>query len=231
MDILYIIIALLISYLLGSIPFGLIIAKRLKNIDIRQHGSANVGATNVARVLGFKWGLLVFILDALKGALPIVLIVYAFRLTNLYMFWGINFSIIYGLAAAFGHMCSVFLKFKGGKAVATACGIVIALNPIIGAIVIGFYVLVLFAFKYSSVASLSACVLALICFYLDIFLFQWWLPGGWHEQIINLCTLTGLVILIFYLHRKNIVRLFNGTESKFGKKNKIVDDTDAKDAN
>ncbi|HEC69504.1 MAG TPA: glycerol-3-phosphate 1-O-acyltransferase [Candidatus Omnitrophica bacterium] len=114
-----------LSYLAGSVPFGLIISKKVKGLDVRKFGSGNIGATNVVRVVGLKWGVLVFILDFLKGFLPVILVFFFLQPENKF----INISaIITALLAITGHNWPVFLKFKGGKGVSTSLGVITALS-------------------------------------------------------------------------------------------------------
>jgi len=119
----YIGLLMILSYFLGSIPSGLIIGKVFKNIDIREHGSKNTGATNAIRVLGFKTGIFAFIFDVMKGALVIAL-VFFLKDKSLYIVseYNINISSIYGMAAVIGHVFPIYINFKGGKAVATSAG-------------------------------------------------------------------------------------------------------------
>ena len=115
-----ILVAVLLAYLLGSIPFGLIVAKNVRNIDIREYGSKNIGATNVFRVLGKKWGILVFVLDALKGYLAVILPL------KFGWSWDAPYNILYAVSAILGHTFPVWLQFKGGKGVATSFGVFLA---------------------------------------------------------------------------------------------------------
>ncbi|MGD9887419.1 MAG: glycerol-3-phosphate acyltransferase, partial [Bacilli bacterium] len=117
---------LLVSFLLGSIPFGYLIGK-LRGIDIREYGSKNIGATNIGRVLGFKYAFLAFLLDLLKGTLLVFLFRFAI-ITSEYMFLS---PMVYGLLAVLGHSFSPFMNFKGGKAVATAAGALLGFSPLI----------------------------------------------------------------------------------------------------
>jgi glycerol-3-phosphate acyltransferase PlsY len=119
----YIFLLMLLSYFLGSIPSGLIIGKVFKNVDIRQYGSKNTGATNAIRVLGFKYGIWAFVFDSLKGAL-VILLVFIINDPSLYLVsdYEINISSLYGAAAVLGHVFPIYINFKGGKAVATSAG-------------------------------------------------------------------------------------------------------------
>ncbi|WP_025724857.1 glycerol-3-phosphate 1-O-acyltransferase PlsY [Acholeplasma granularum] len=224
MQILWISIALIISYLIGSIPFGYIIPKIFKNIDIREHGSKNVGSTNVTRVLGAKYGVPTFLLDSFKGALPIIIIRYVLGTPELNLINGIyDISILYGAAAAIGHIKSIYIGFKGGKAVATGVGAVIAINPVIGILGIIIFFIVAFSTKYVSIGSVIATFLVGVMMWVGILIPQIWIPTNnltltYESQIVNLIGISLVVLLIIYMHKKNFTRLFNGTENKIGQK-------------
>lgn len=221
MQFLYILLALIVSYFIGAVPYGYIIPKALKGIDIREHGSKNVGATNVVRVLGIKYGLPVFILDAFKGALPILIVKYILSgslQTDLNYIGIYDIIIIYGLASAVGHIFSVFIGGKGGKAVATGVGAVIALNPIVGFGGILAFFIIAFATKYVSIGSVIATSLVGIGCWVSVLIIP---EQTFQNQAVNLVAITLLCSLIIYMHKKNFIRLKNGTENKIGqKKNK-----------
>lgn len=186
----------LLCYIVGSIPFGYITVKLFAHIDIRTVGSGNIGATNAGRVLG-KWGfLVVFVLDFLKGYVPIKIIHIYYG--ESYLLLLVAFSII------LGHMFTIFLKFKGGKGVATGLGIFAALDPfatLIGVIVFGFVVIL------SKMVSLSS-IIASVGIAVYLWMFSNWIP-------LNL-TVTIIVLLIIYRHKDNIIRICHGTENKIG---------------
>ena len=190
---------ILISYLLGSIPFGLIIAS-INKIDIRSHGSGNIGATNVYRVIGKFWGLLTFFLDAMKGFLP----VYYFL-----NFYGNHqhLGVCCGLAAILGHTFPVYIKFRGGKGVATSAGMLFGIAPLPVFIGLLVWIIIMFLFRFVSLASITASVVisVIICFSDAYSIFTKYL-------------ITFISILIIWLHRENISRLIKGTENRFGKK-------------
>src|SRR3954470_13721828 len=149
------IVAVVLSYLSGSIPFAAI-AGKLRGVDLRKHGSGNLGATNVFRVLGWKVGLLVFVADALKGALPVLYL--PPRIVNARD--PIVWAIACGIAAIAGHVRPIFLKLrKGGKGVATAAGVFFALAPIPMAVTFAVFVAVVFATGYVSLGSMMSAVL------------------------------------------------------------------------
>ena len=186
------------SYLLGSIPFGLLIAKRLRGIDIRLEGSGNIGATNVYRVVGPAAGLAVFTLDLLKGAVPC----WVMLMVNPDKTW----AMVAGLAAIIGHSLSVFLKFKGGKSVATGFGILIGIAPEVGGIAIGIFVVVVALTRKVSLGSIIGAASV------PVFLVLFHYP----PPVIGLISLA--VLLIIFRHLGNIKRLLNGTEPSFGVK-------------
>jgi len=191
----------LAGYLLGSIPFGLILAKMLGGKDVRQHGSGNIGATNVSRVVGPLAGILTLVFDAAKGAAAVWLAAY---------FAGHSASamIFAGAAALLGHCFPVWLRFKGGKGVATALGIFIALCPWAALAAFVLFLLVLFFWRYVSLASLSAAAaMPLLIYFL-------WAPGHAPPLVITLGTLFAAA-LIFFKHDANLQRLTEGTEPKY----------------
>ncbi|MFD1413535.1 glycerol-3-phosphate 1-O-acyltransferase PlsY [Oceanobacillus jeddahense] len=182
----------IIAYLLGSIPFALIIGKIGYKIDIREHGSGNLGATNAFRVLGIKAGSIVILGDILKGTLAALLP---------QLFDANAYPLIIGIIAVLGHTYPVFAKFKGGKAVATSGGMILGINPILFIIMVATFLLSLYLSKY---VSLSSMITGVVAFFASLF-FQ------------N----TGLTIVIFilttfvtYRHWTNIKRIKNGTEPK-----------------
>ena len=214
-------ISLLIGYLLGSIPSGFIVGK-FRGIDIRQHGSGNIGATNVVRTLGRKWGVLVFVLDVLKGivavrlameVLPFDLFMKQFATYSnpAHFVWhpDPNWGILAGFGCFLGHCFPVWLGFKGGKGVAVGAGILVGLMWKVTVIGLIFWGVTFKLTRYVSLASLIAAVsLPIIVWALDrqataIF---------WFSLVISL--------LAIWRHRTNIQRLLAGTESRFEKKKK-----------
>ncbi len=208
---------ILIAYVLGSIPFGLIVA-RSKGVDPRTSGSGNIGATNVARVLGGKkWFFLVFFLDMLKALIPMliasVIVRDVSKTPTLYAMW-----IGCGVAAVLGHMFSLFLKFKGGKGVATSAGVVLGLWPyytIPGALTILTFIVVFYLTRYVSLGSIAAAV-SMSIWYVLIGLSQGWPITGEQWPLLAFALLMGAMII--YKHRSNLTRLLAGTESKFARK-------------
>lgn len=150
-----VILLLIFSYLFGSIPFSLFISKTFYKIDLREHGSGNIGTTNTFRILGKKAGIVVLILDLLKGAIP----VWVAMLVST----DVDFPVvIFGVVAAIGHVYSIFLKFKGGKAVATGGGAILAANPIIFLVLIATFLITLKVSKYVSLSSVFAAIALII---------------------------------------------------------------------
>ena len=186
------ILTLILSYLIGSISFALVIGKIFYKKDIRDYGSGNLGATNAYRVLGIKAGVIVAIADILKGTFACLLPLILGSTVN---------PIVCGLLAILGHIFSVFASFKGGKAVATATGVFLFLTPL--GVFVGFvvFVLTLLFSKYVSLSSMLASI-ALIIYSL---IFE-------DKVMIALSLLISLSIII--LHRQNIKRIVNGTENK-----------------
>jgi acyl phosphate:glycerol-3-phosphate acyltransferase len=200
---------IIVSYLIGSIPSGYLVAKS-QGIDIRQYGSKNIGATNVLRVMGKKWGYLVFFCDAFKGFLTVWLGIFLGTLG------GIESSIAGVLAAIvciLGHNYTFWLGFKGGKGIATSGGVVLALFPwFIVLIVALVWVVVFYLSKYVSLASICAAISLPV----SLALMNCWAGGGnfWVLTLFSILA-AGLAI---WRHCTNIARLLNGTESRFGRK-------------
>lgn len=185
-----------IAYLIGSIPTGYLIVKAKTNQDIRTIGSGSTGATNVKRVLGKKWFFIVMLLDALKGALPVVFAKVISTDT-----YGI-YAVISAIFVILGHSKPVFLQFKGGKSVASGVGTILALNPLVGLSIALIWAVVTYISKYVSLGSIIALVLSPVLMYL----FK--NPIGY--IIYSLIA----AVYIVYLHRENIKRLINGNENK-----------------
>jgi len=192
-------LALFGSYLIGSLPFGLILARIVAGVDPRRAGSGNVGATNVARLAGKRWFPVVFLLDAAKGFLPPIFIA---GLAPVGEGWEDILAVACAGAAILGHIYSVFLVFSGGKGVATSCGALAALapKPLLGAL--GVFVLVLVFSRWVSLASMLAA--------LALPAIAWWLEAP--TEIIALSMALAIVIVI--RHRSNAVRIIRGSEPR-----------------
>ena len=191
------------SYLIGSIPAAYLAGKLTRGIDLREHGSGNLGATNVYRVLGPRIALIVLLADALKGAIP-VLVFPGLTATARPDLW----AIAYAVAAIAGHVRSIFLLLRGGgKGVATAAGAFLSLAPLPSAFALGIFVVVLFVWGYVSLGSLSAATaLPVAIAILD----------GVHSPLFAVSAV--VAAFVFWTHRANIARLRRGEEPRFGKK-------------
>jgi glycerol-3-phosphate acyltransferase PlsY len=204
------IIFLIISYLLGSIPWALIVGKLVKGIDITEHGSKNMGATNAFRVLGFKYGLLVFALDALKGGIILFIMKHNFFNFDLGDF--IIHPLSYGACAFLGHLFPIFAKFKGGKGMATASGIVLFYHPIAFTAGLITFIIVIITTRF---VSLSSCVTA-IAVLITSFFFKdnYYITIG--DITITYFSQILIFICIFLIvkHIPNFKRIINHTESK-----------------
>ncbi len=191
----------LAAYFLGSIPFGLILAKLFGGADVRQKGSGNIGATNVARVVGPLAGILTLILDVAKGAAAVLL---AERLSNDSATW----MMIAGVVALVGHCFPAWLKFKGGKGVATAAGVFLVLSPAAFLSAVILFLLVVIVWRYVSLGSISAAAaMPLLMYFL-------WAPHHAPPLAVTFGALTA-ALLIIYQHRANLQRLLEGVEPKF----------------
>ena len=198
------IILIAVAYILGSVPNALWIGKAFKGIDIREHGSKNTGSTNAARVLGAKLGILTLILDISKGAIPVALSLFmkADLLENITGISNLDFIMI-GIFAIVGHSFSIFMKFKGGKAVATTVGVFTVLVPKVLLLAAVVFFVIFALTRYVSVSSITAAIS------LPIFIF--FLYGDIPYTVFG-----GIItILIIVKHKSNIQRLLNGTESRF----------------
>ena len=195
-------LTLVIAYIIGSIPTGYLIVKTKTGDDIRTIGSGSTGATNVKRVLGKKWFFITLLLDAFKGALPVIL---ATMFVKTYSSLGIA-PVLASIAVIIGHSKSCFLNFNGGKSVASGVGTILALNWMVGAIIAIIWGTITYTTKYVSVGSIIALLISPFLMYL----FK--APIAY----IIYCALGALYIV--YLHRENIKRLLNKTERKLGEK-------------
>lgn len=198
------------AYLLGSVPFGLILCRVVKGVDIRQHGSGNIGATNAGRVGGFPFFAGTFLCDFGKG-LGAVLAGAALAGP---MRDGVSLDllrVLYGLGAILGHTFPIYVRFKGGKAVATSFGVFVALAPWAALTAFGVWVVVAVVFRYSSLASMSAAAAAPISFALMQ-------REAFGERLPVFLFAVAIAVLVIVRHRANIRRLLAGTENRFGTK-------------
>ena len=182
-----------LSYFIGSIPFSYLIPKLISNIDIRKEGSGNTGTTNVLRILGLKVGVFAFIGDFMKGILPTTIGL---------LYFGELGGVIAAASSVIGHCFSVWLKFKGGKGVATSASAMLILTPDVFITLFVIQFLVIFLTKYMSLASiLSAAFFPLFCFVYS---------KSVTVQLFALC----MGVFVIYRHRENVKRLVKGTENK-----------------
>ena len=228
----------LLAFLLGSIPFGLLLAKS-RGIDIRAHGSGNIGATNVLRVMGKKFGIPCLLLDILKGFIPVAIAVNLIQITGrpvqvplgLPEAWVMHLAasdaltaqiahIITALAAVLGHNYSPWVGFKGGKGIATSAGVLLGLMPFAVLLLLVVWLLLFLISRYVSVASMgAACALPLLTLW-----------GSWHHGRIQDGTWNKplfvfsiiIAVLAVWKHRSNIQRLREGTENRFERKRSTV---------
>lgn len=234
----------LLAFLLGSIPFGLLLAKT-RGINIRQHGSGNIGATNVFRVIGKKFGVACFLLDAMKGFIPVVIALsliqigdreptialpflraFALHLPVSRQFEGQLLHVMTGLMAILGHNYSPWVGFKGGKGIATSAGVLLGLFPFFGVMLLGIIWLCLFlTTRYVSLASIGAAAALPVITHLgarfhhlhnDKSLPTLWQAGTWNKPLF--CFTIAIAILAIWKHRSNIERLRTGTENRFALK-------------
>jgi glycerol-3-phosphate acyltransferase PlsY len=208
------------AYLLGSIPFGLLISKS-QRVDIRKLGSGNIGATNVFRTLGPKFGVMAFALDFFKGLIPVLLIKFLLPSSPSSALPLDFFQIMAGLFAMLGHIFPIYIGFKGGKGVATAAGLVTGILPIITLILILIWAIITFSTRYVSVASLTVAVLLPISILVKKFVLHYTDPSFY---VFFFSIIISLFVII--RHRSNIVRLLNGTENRFGTKKETASQGD-----
>jgi len=200
--------AILTAYVIGSVPFGYLTARHIVGVDIRVLGSGNIGATNVAREIGSRWGLLVLILDCLKGLLPTLLLP-GLVLTSQHVMYG-HLQVGCGVATILGHIFPCWLKFRGGKGVATSLGVVMILGPTALAAAAGVFALNFIITRIVALGSVLAAVTFAVC--------QMWelRPVPFSQKNWSLAMFSLLVpLLIVVRHRTNIIRMFHGQEERF----------------
>lgn len=226
----------LLAFLLGSVPFGLLIAKA-KGVDIRKYGSGNIGATNVLRIVGKKYGITCLLLDALKGLIPTVLAISLIRFPEMTNPMAVEalvphgveigrlkaqiFHVLTGLCAILGHNFSPWVGFKGGKGIATSAGVLIALMPAAIVILIVIWLLVFLISKYVSLASVAAAFMLPL-----LTLWGSWFhgkiqDGTWNKPLFVFSVIIGA--LAIWKHRANLQRLRHGTENRFERKKTPAD--------
>jgi len=193
-----------IAYLLGSIPFGFLLVRVFRKEDIRTVGSGNIGATNVVRSGAKGLGALTFVLDAAKGYVA----VFAAKWVLGDWFGGTDLFAIAAIFAVLGHMYPVWLRFKGGKGVATAFGVFLALSPWAALLGLAVFVVVMAIWRYVSLASIASAVVFPV-------LALWFARGAWTALLV--AAVVGIPLLVIVKHRQNIRRLLAGTEYRFGR--------------
>ncbi len=225
----------LFAFLLGSIPFGLLIA-RLKGINIRDHGSGNIGATNVLRVVGKKYGITCLLLDALKGFIPVVVAISVIRFSGMHnpmtltwladwakdfpMLTAQIFQVLTGLCAVLGHNYSPWVGFKGGKGIATSAGVFIALiMPAAIVIIVMIWLVTFLLTRYVSLASVVAAALLPFVTLAGSWFHGKIQNGTWNKPLFAFTVC--IAILSIWKHRTNLQRLREGTEHRFNRKVKI----------
>ncbi len=200
-------VAVLLGYLAGSLSFAVIVSRLMGLSDPRTFGSKNPGATNVLRSGNKSAALVTLVLDAVKGWLPVVLVGWLGKP------WGLGEGTMaaVGLAAFLGHLYPLFFRFKGGKGVATACGVLLGVHPILGLAAGATWLIMAYFFRYSSLAALVAAVFAPV-YYIFGDGVAWYMNNG------VLLALSVMSLFLIYRHAENIGRLVKGTESRLGKK-------------
>ncbi|RFS17392.1 glycerol-3-phosphate 1-O-acyltransferase [Emticicia sp. C21] len=201
-----ILMGVLVAYLLGSIPTAVWYGKIFHGVDVRQHGSGNAGATNSLRTFGRKAGIIVLIIDFLKGFLAVLSAQFLFPDTEKYL------PLIMGLAAVIGHLYPVFAQFRGGKGVATALGVIAATFPMTVIICMVVFFILVFATRYVSLGSMIGA----LAFPVQIALNVWNVNPNHDPYYIAFAS--ALFLILVFTHRHNIQRLMKGTENKFGAK-------------
>ena len=196
------VLAVLAGYLLGSIPTAVWVGKSFFNIDIREHGSKNAGATNTFRVLGKPAGSFVFAVDVIKGVLPVMLVYFFADSSEVEPF--ALYKILAGVAAVVGHVLPLYAGFKGGKGVATSFGVLLAIAPLSATICLFIFLLVWFAFNYVSLGSITAAFFFPLIQY---FLYP-------NQPISIFIFALAMSVLVIFAHKKNIARLRQGIETK-----------------
>jgi len=200
-------LALAFAYLAGSIPFAFLFA-RFNGVDIRKVGSGNVGATNVFRAVGKGWGVLTFTCDVLKGLLPALALPWAARALTGAPLSGDGLALGCGAAAIAGHTWPVWLRFKGGKGVATTAGVLLGVAPLAALFGLVVWALIFFPTRYVSLASVGAAAAVPLAA---------WVRAYWSRLYTLPVAMSLLGLLIVYRHRANLRRLRNGTEPRAGR--------------
>jgi glycerol-3-phosphate acyltransferase PlsY len=199
------VLLILLAYLIGSIPTAIWISRYFFDIDIREYGSGNSGATNTFRVLGSKWGTIVMVVDVLKGLLATSLYIFVPYYLHLGAEWDrINLMVGLGLAAVVGHIFPIWADFRGGKGVATLFGMILAIQPLVAVCCVGVFLLVLYLTRFVSLSSILASIAFAV---LILFIFNEKVP-------LYRAFAIAVALLVILTHQKNISRILRGNESK-----------------
>lgn len=223
------IIMCLVAYFAGSIPNGLWVGKKFKGIDIREHGSKNIGTTNSIRILGKKLGYFVFVLDVIKGMFAIFVV--EFILEPLGLMESLVPYIVYGVCAILGHAFSIFLKFKGGKSVAASLGVVFILTPVPALLCLITFGIVFVICGYVCLCSTFAAIMVVTSAWILNYtgMDKYWIlekPG------LVICIIYSIVgCFLIYKHKSNFIRLAHGTENCFKKKKNIIEENKISEEN
>ncbi len=193
-------------YLCGSLPTAYIAGRLIKGVDIRTIGSGNVGASNAMRLLGKGWGVTVLLIDALKGLIPLLIILHAWLKGNPQLH---RYALLGAFACMLGHMFPVWLKFKGGKGVATGLGVMTALLPLAVAVALPVFIVVVYVSRYISLGSITAALVMPAAFFIDHDLAT---SGELFAFVAVAC------IFVIYKHKSNIKRIIAGQENRLGDK-------------
>jgi glycerol-3-phosphate acyltransferase PlsY len=200
-----------IGYLLGAIPFGVIIGRLIRGIDVREYGSGSMGMTNVMRTVGAKAGIIVLVLDLLKGCCAVALAWAIFySAPESMMQWG---RMAGGAAAVIGHSWPVYIGFRGGRGIATAAGVIMMVSWQIGLICIATFLLLVLTFRYISLGSIAAAFV-LVAAMVVSYIYEW-------EPVAFLAFALVVAPIVIFRHRANIKRLLAGTEPKIGQRVKV----------
>jgi acyl phosphate:glycerol-3-phosphate acyltransferase len=204
----------LTAYLLGSIPFAIIVTKLVKGVDVRNYGSKNAGATNVYRVAGIKTALFVGLLDLAKGFVAVYWIPHILNSPEIMTI--LQLQLICTVAVVIGHMLTIFARFKGGKGVLAAAGAFLALLPLEVGLAFVLFIIVLAVSRYVSLGSMSAALFLSLLILLEKFILN-------KTIAIELLILSAIItIVVIFAHKSNIKRLINGTENKIGKRTNVA---------
>jgi glycerol-3-phosphate acyltransferase PlsY len=213
---------IILSYLIGSIPTSIIVSKLVKGIDIRKYGSGNAGGSNVMRVLGWKYGVMVILFDAIKGAIAVILIARlhfgVLPFENVSPFDDFTLvQIIAGISAVIGHIWTIFAGFRGGKGIATALGMLIMIVTVDMLIALAVFTLTVSISKYISLGSIIGALTVPTTLIIRENVFNSHIEG--YNTLLPF--LIFISLLIIFTHRENLIRIFNGTENKISFKKKI----------